>query len=178
MECTAEQKSNLDQQRQPTSGNGSDTSGSLWPPPHLKASESELPAGANDQSARSNVDGAAGGIAGYLPAAPHQPEPSQSPSFLEQEQPQSDQKLDMSSGEASFKFDALGPLVVNKDGVRVEPICPEALKLLKACRRSAYPQTLSRIHNWPAMTPSERERTLRVLGKRNQLRMDDLRSST
>lgn len=35
--------------------------------------------------------------------------------------------------------------------------------------------TLSRIHNWDKMTDAERERTLRVLGKRNQSRMADLR---
>lgn len=35
--------------------------------------------------------------------------------------------------------------------------------------------TLSRIHNWASMTDGERERTLRVLGKRNQLRMGELR---
>ncbi|EPQ55651.1 hypothetical protein GLOTRDRAFT_40931 [Gloeophyllum trabeum ATCC 11539] len=43
-----------------------------------------------------------------------------------------------------MKFDALGPMVVNSDG------------------------TLSRIANWPNMTPMERERTMRVLGARNQ----------
>ncbi|KAI0270698.1 hypothetical protein BC834DRAFT_819318, partial [Gloeopeniophorella convolvens] len=55
-------------------------------------------------------------------------------------------KLDVSgqSGAASVKYDALGPLVVNSDG------------------------TLSRITNWPNMTPAERERTFRVLAARNQ----------
>ncbi|KAH9851195.1 hypothetical protein C2E23DRAFT_733274, partial [Lenzites betulinus] len=44
----------------------------------------------------------------------------------------------------AFKFDSLGPVVVNKDG------------------------TLSRISNWENMTPIEKERTLRVLIARNQ----------
>ncbi|KIX93951.1 uncharacterized protein Z520_10288 [Fonsecaea multimorphosa CBS 102226] len=51
--------------------------------------------------------------------------------------------------QSTFKLDALGPLVINSDG------------------------TLSRIHNWAEMTELERERTLRILGKRNQLRRDN-----
>ncbi|KAH9986194.1 hypothetical protein BJV74DRAFT_775102, partial [Russula compacta] len=53
-------------------------------------------------------------------------------------------KLDVSQSVASVKYDALGPLVINSDG------------------------TLSRITNWPDMTPVERERTFRVLVARNQ----------
>lgn len=45
------------------------------------------------------------------------------------------------------KLDHLGPMVVNSDG------------------------TLSRIHNWANMTDSERERTAKVLGKRNKSRL-------
>jgi len=56
-------------------------------------------------------------------------------------------KLDVSQSAASVKYDALGPLVVNSDG------------------------TLSRITNWPDMTPAERERTLRVLVARNKIRL-------
>ncbi|KAE8190291.1 hypothetical protein A4X06_0g5848 [Tilletia controversa] len=56
------------------------------------------------------------------------------------------------SDSSTVKFDALGPLVVNSDG------------------------TLSRIHNWSSMAKSERERTLRVLGKRNQSRIAGLRA--
>lgn len=56
-------------------------------------------------------------------------------------------KLDVSQSAASVKYDALGPLVVNNDG------------------------TLSRITNWPEMTPAERERTLRVLVARNKIRL-------
>ncbi|KAL1877551.1 hypothetical protein VTK73DRAFT_8609 [Phialemonium thermophilum] len=51
----------------------------------------------------------------------------------------------------SLALDELGPMVVNADG------------------------TLSRIANWPQMTQIERENTLRVLGKRNQLRLGALR---
>lgn len=61
-------------------------------------------------------------------------------------------KLDMSSGEASVKMDYLGPLVVNKDG------------------------TLSRISNWDKMTELEKNNTLRILGKRNQLRKEALQA--
>lgn len=49
------------------------------------------------------------------------------------------------------KLDHLGPLVVNKDG------------------------TLSRIANWDKMADIEKQNTLRILGKRNQLRLGDLR---
>lgn len=57
--------------------------------------------------------------------------------------------LDVSQSAASVKYDALGPLVVNSDG------------------------TLSRITNWPEMTPAERERTFRVLVARNKIRLVD-----
>ncbi|KAK4495374.1 hypothetical protein PRZ48_013705 [Zasmidium cellare] len=61
-------------------------------------------------------------------------------------------KLDMSSGEATVKMDALGPLVVNQDG------------------------SLSRIENWGQMTELEKTNTLRVLGKRNAARREALRA--
>ncbi|KAF9694170.1 hypothetical protein EKO04_007938 [Ascochyta lentis] len=48
---------------------------------------------------------------------------------------------------AGVKLDHLGPLVVNKDG------------------------SLSRIANWAGMTEVERGNVVRVLGKRNQLRL-------
>jgi predicted Fe-S protein YdhL (DUF1289 family) len=51
------------------------------------------------------------------------------------------------------KLDHLGPMVVNRDG------------------------TLSRIANWEHMTEIERRNTLRILGKRNQLRLDGLRNN-
>ncbi|EXJ53614.1 uncharacterized protein A1O5_13181 [Cladophialophora psammophila CBS 110553] len=50
----------------------------------------------------------------------------------------------------TLKLDALGPVVINSDG------------------------TLSRIDNWAQMTEMERERTLRILGKRNQLRRENI----
>ena len=50
----------------------------------------------------------------------------------------------------TFKLDALGPMVINSDG------------------------TLSRIHNWAEMSEVERQRTLRILGRRNQLRKENL----
>ncbi|KAH8819772.1 hypothetical protein F5884DRAFT_744165 [Xylogone sp. PMI_703] len=52
---------------------------------------------------------------------------------------------------ASISLDHLGPMVVNQDG------------------------TLSRIANWAEMSEIERRNTLRILGKRNQLRLGALR---
>lgn len=52
---------------------------------------------------------------------------------------------------APIALDALGPMVIGRDG------------------------TLSRIANWPEMTSFERNNTLRILGKRNQLRLGNLR---
>ncbi|EME38793.1 hypothetical protein DOTSEDRAFT_140176 [Dothistroma septosporum NZE10] len=60
--------------------------------------------------------------------------------------------LDLSSGQGSVSMDHLGPLVVNKDG------------------------SLSRISNWDQMTEIERKNTLRILGKRNQMRTDELKA--
>ena len=50
-------------------------------------------------------------------------------------------------------LDQLGPMVVGRDG------------------------TLSRIANWGEMTQIERQNTLRILGKRNQLRLGALRAA-
>jgi hypothetical protein len=47
---------------------------------------------------------------------------------------------------------ASGPLVVNENG------------------------SLSRIANWAEMSPIERERTVRILGKRNKLRLEKLKA--
>ncbi|BGP42481.1 hypothetical protein JCM10450v2_006576 [Rhodotorula kratochvilovae] len=52
------------------------------------------------------------------------------------------------NGQSFSLLDSMGPTVVNSDG------------------------TLSRIANWAEMIPSERARILRVLGKRNALRLD------
>ncbi|GAA6009474.1 hypothetical protein JCM11491_003571 [Sporobolomyces phaffii] len=57
-------------------------------------------------------------------------------------------KLDVGTGESVSLYDRLGPAVVNSDG------------------------TLSRIVGWSEMGPDERARILRVLGKRNQIRLD------
>ncbi|BGP00462.1 hypothetical protein RTBOTA2_004750 [Rhodotorula toruloides] len=51
------------------------------------------------------------------------------------------------NGQSYSLFDRLGPTVVNSDG------------------------TLSRITDWAERTPAERANILRVLGKRNQLRL-------
>ncbi|KAI0457231.1 hypothetical protein F5B21DRAFT_100584 [Xylaria acuta] len=56
-------------------------------------------------------------------------------------------------GGAALRLDHLGPLVVNEDG------------------------TLSRIANWEKMADIERENTLRILGKRNQMRLAKLRAA-
>ncbi|KAG8750148.1 hypothetical protein FRC12_009808 [Ceratobasidium sp. 428] len=50
-------------------------------------------------------------------------------------------------GGQSISFDKLGPMIVNSDG------------------------TLSRISNWQELTPAEQKNTIRVLSKRNQLRV-------
>ena len=54
---------------------------------------------------------------------------------------------------APLALDALGPMVVNRDG------------------------TLARVANWGEMTAGEREATVRVLGRRNQARLRELRGS-
>ncbi|KAJ5483586.1 hypothetical protein N7530_002832 [Penicillium desertorum] len=61
-------------------------------------------------------------------------------------------KIDMSGGGTEVKLDHLGPMVVNVDG------------------------TLSQIGNWQQMTEIEKTNTLRVLGKRNQKRLEALRA--
>ncbi|KAH7382551.1 hypothetical protein DE146DRAFT_669122 [Phaeosphaeria sp. MPI-PUGE-AT-0046c] len=61
-------------------------------------------------------------------------------------------QIDMSTGGSTVKLDHMGPLVVNKDG------------------------SLSRITNWAEMSEIERQNTLRVLGKRNQLRREALQA--
>ncbi|KAI0758791.1 hypothetical protein C8Q74DRAFT_1209055 [Fomes fomentarius] len=58
------------------------------------------------------------------------------------------------NGTQRFKFDKLGPIVVNSDG------------------------TLSRIANWDSMTPIEKERTLRVLVARNKVRLANQESAS
>ena len=90
------------------------------------------------------------------------------------------------NGQSFSLLDKMGPTVVNSDGVR------RPLSLLSigpprgACRLggAADPflafllaaQTLSRIANWSEMVPSERARILRVLGKRNGVRLENKRA--
>merc|ERR1711920_1000534 len=52
-----------------------------------------------------------------------------------------------------IKMDKLGPVVVNTDG------------------------SLSRINNWHEMIESEQQKTLRIIGKRNQQRLAKLREA-
>lgn len=67
----------------------------------------------------------------------------------------------------SIKLDELGPMIVNSNGVRILGYLTSRTEF-----ESEYwltlQQTLSRISNWQEMTEPERQRTLRVLGARNQ----------
>ncbi|CCF44790.1 hypothetical protein CH063_03428 [Colletotrichum higginsianum] len=86
------------------------------------------------------------------PALPPLPEPSLSGGNSAGGGGSGSITLDMSGGDgASTKLDHLGPLVVNQDG------------------------TMSRIGNWGEMTEIERRNTLRILGKRNQIRLAALK---
>ena len=60
-----------------------------------------------------------------------------------------------SSDEANnvIKLDHLGPMIVNSDG------------------------TISRIANWQNMSDIEQQRSLRLLAKRNKVRMDSLKAN-
>ncbi|KAI1434982.1 hypothetical protein GGR50DRAFT_694639 [Xylaria sp. CBS 124048] len=55
-------------------------------------------------------------------------------------------------GGDAVRLDTLGPMIVNKDG------------------------TLSRVQNWDKMEEFEREATLRIIGKRNKVRLAALRA--
>lgn len=57
----------------------------------------------------------------------------------------------MSQGGTTVQLDHLGPMVVNTDG------------------------TLSRISNWDKMAEIEKKATLRIIGKRNQARLEALK---
>ncbi|KAF2668486.1 hypothetical protein BT63DRAFT_278408 [Microthyrium microscopicum] len=61
------------------------------------------------------------------------------------------QSIDVSGDGSTVSLDHLGPVVVNQDG------------------------TLSRISNWDAMSEIEKKNTLRILGKRNLLRLKALK---
>lgn len=54
---------------------------------------------------------------------------------------------------------------------QAEPLTP-----LRSPARCPIPQTLSRIGNWQEMDDLERARVLRVLGKRNEIRLTGLRA--
>lgn len=86
----------------------------------------------------------------YLPL----PAPSDTPTTTtpdDQNQQQRTTQVEV-NGQA-ISLDHLGPTVIGRDG------------------------TLGRIANWEELTEWERANTLRVLGKRNQLRLASLRSS-
>lgn len=87
--------------------------------------------------------------------APQQQEQKQQPLALPDPSTASSgaHQIDLSKdGGSAVKLDHLGPMVVNTDG------------------------TMSRISNWEQMSEMERQRTLRVLGKRNKQRMDALKA--
>ncbi|KAK4207451.1 hypothetical protein QBC37DRAFT_298668 [Rhypophila decipiens] len=79
------------------------------------------------------------------------PLPLPAPEDVSPAQQQDERTTTVEVNGQAIALDHLGPTVVNRDG------------------------TLGRIANWPEMTPWERENTLRVLGKRNQLRLAGLR---
>ncbi|KAK3344638.1 hypothetical protein B0H65DRAFT_492872 [Neurospora tetraspora] len=78
------------------------------------------------------------------------PLPLPSPETATHVPPEEQPKVVTVNGQA-VALDNLGPMVVHKDG------------------------TISRIANWHEMTDIEQESTLRILGKRNQLRLTNLR---
>jgi hypothetical protein len=84
-----------------------------------------------------------------------QPDASENKTPLGLPPPPSDEAgtTKLNVGGQAVKLDHLGPLVVNKDG------------------------TLSRIANWEHMTDIEKQNTLRILVKRNQIRTEALKES-
>ena len=76
------------------------------------------------------------------------------------------QKVQLDSEQiSSLKFDSLGPMIVNSDGVSTST--PLSVSYLILIFYDTL-QTLSRITNWETMTEGERERTMRVLNARNR----------
>ena len=76
------------------------------------------------------------------------------------------QKVQLDSEQiSSLKFDSLGPMIVNSDGVStsISLSIPYLMLIVYGTL-----QTLSRITNWETMTEGERERTMRVLNARNR----------
>ncbi|KAI2615117.1 hypothetical protein GGR54DRAFT_642618 [Hypoxylon sp. NC1633] len=66
---------------------------------------------------------------------------------------QAGETMQLPVGGEGVRLDHLGPLVVNENG------------------------TMSRIANWDKMAEIERQNTLRVLGKRNKMRLERLRAN-
>ncbi len=83
--------------------------------------------------------------------SPHQQQQQGSGAPLSLPEPDSSSPTKIDVNGQAVKLDHLGPLVVNKDG------------------------TLSRIANWEQMAEIEKQNTLRILGKRNQLRLESLK---
>ena len=79
-------------------------------------------------------------------------------------------RIEVDGGTVSL-VDTLGPMVVNQDGVSHASSHARTHNNIHRKSISDSPfhcQTLSRIANWPDMTIQERERVIRVLGKRNK----------
>ncbi len=89
------------------------TAGSLFPPPYLKATASELKDDDADETGADRAGTMNDPIRGLLePPKAAEEEPAENNDV---------KKLDVSQeGGARLKFDALGPLVVNKDGVSTQ----------------------------------------------------------
>jgi len=95
-------------------------------------------------------------VAQQTPAEPttQQPDPSASerPQALPTRENPPQATLDLSSGSGTATLPGLGPMVVNVDG------------------------TISRIANWDQMAEVERQNTLRILKRRNKVRLDALKA--
>ena len=63
----------------------------------------------------------------------------------------------------TLRLDRLGPMIINSDGVRFR-----SQALFYSPDPTMLAQTVSRISNWAEMSQIERDRTMRILVKRNQ----------
>lgn len=144
-----------------------------FPPPHLISEEDE-------QSAR---EGGAAPPKKVGEAERAEQQQQQQERLALPSAPANEEKarqLDVAEG-GRVKLDELGPMVVSC-APRPFPLISLLLTAPLTLSHRYLSQvnkdgTLSRIHNWAAMTEGERERTLRVLGKRNQVRMADIRGA-
>ena len=141
-----------DQERQPGSPkeNKNPALPSSTPPSPRSAQEIQVAAanesGPQPETAQEQPEGQAGQSHPHaLPAPP----PRESDAAAAGEGEAGNTRLEV--GGEGVRLDHLGPLVVHQDG------------------------TVSRIANWAEMTDIERKNTLRILGKRNQLRLETLR---